>query len=216
MSREVQVRFYESGGVRSPSATRRNIYVKSLTAGERVMKTVTNFIEQKLKLKVNREKSAVDHVWNRKFLGHRFLPQGKLAIAPKSLKAVKDKIRSLTKRSLGRSIEKVVDRLNSYLTGWVTYYRHAQVGTHLKALDSWIASRLRCYRLKQCKNPETVTEYLIARGIPREIAWGLTMGIHGWWELATANTVTRAMGKGWLEELEVENLYNRYQALKHQ
>src|SRR5262249_6419503 len=98
-----------------------NIYVQTEVAGNRVMKSVTEFLERKLKLKVNLEKSAVAPTEERKFLGHRILKGGKLGIAPKSLKRAKDKIRELTGRTRGESLEKVVKRLNSFLNGWVVY-----------------------------------------------------------------------------------------------
>src|SRR5205814_5114172 len=100
-----------------------NIYVRSLAAGQRVMASVVRFLEGKLHLRVNRLKSAVAPVGERKFLGHRLLLNGKLGISPKSVKRAKEKIRQITSRTQGVSLSKVVTGLNSFLLGWVTYYR---------------------------------------------------------------------------------------------
>ena len=95
-------------------------------AGERVLASVTRFLEGKLKLRVNREKSAAAPVEERKFLGHRLLPDGTLTIAPKSLARAKDRVREITRRNRGVSFERMMGELNSFLTGWVTYFRHTE------------------------------------------------------------------------------------------
>src|SRR5437016_6995199 len=105
-----------------------NIYVRSLAAGQRVMESVTQFLEGELRLRVNREKSAVAPVGERKFLGHRLLLNGKLGIAPKSIKRAKEKIRQITRRNRGGSLARVIIELNLFLVGWITYYCYAPVG----------------------------------------------------------------------------------------
>lgn len=190
-----------------------NIYVGSMASGERVMKSIVAFIEKKLKLRVNRAKSAVDYVWKRKFLGHRILPKGKLGIAPKSLRAAKDKIRRITQRSRGRHLDSVVQELNKFLKGWIAYYRHAAVATHADKLDMWIATRLQTYRLKQCKNQETLARYLISWGTPKNIAWSTVMGARGWCALVASKTVKRALGTSWTQGLGVVKLRQRYAEL---
>ena len=108
-----------------------NIYVQSQAAGERVLASVTRFLEGRLRLRVNRQKSAAAPVWERKFLGHRLLADGTLTIAPKSLDRAKDRIREITRRNRGVSFERMVRELNSFLLGWVTYFppREGQVAT---------------------------------------------------------------------------------------
>src|SRR5260370_28108570 len=102
-----------------------NIYVQSLTAGQRVMESVVQFLEKKLRLRVNREKSAVAPVGERKFLGHRLLLNGKLGIAPKSIQRAKEKILQSTRRNRGVSLALVIVELNRFLVGWLIYYRYA-------------------------------------------------------------------------------------------
>ena len=101
-----------------------NIYVRSQAAGERVMTSVVAFLEGKLRLKVNRTKSAVAPVMERSFLGHRLLPGGRLGLAPKSLDRAKERLRRITRRNRGISLERMVAEVNSFTTGWVTYFRH--------------------------------------------------------------------------------------------
>ena len=125
-----------------------NIYVRSLAAGQRVMESVTRFLEEKLKLRVNREKSAVAPVGERKFLGHRLLLNGKLGIAPKSVARAKEKIRQITSRTRGVNLVQVIVELNLFLVGWLAYYRFAAFRGELTRMDEWIRRRLRCYRLK--------------------------------------------------------------------
>ncbi len=98
-----------------------NIYVRSQAAGERVLASLTKFLESKLRLRVNRQKSAVAPVQERKFLGHRLLADGRLVIAPQSVQRIKERIRRITRRNRGVSFERVIGELNSFTTGWGTY-----------------------------------------------------------------------------------------------
>lgn len=100
-----------------------NIYVQSQAAGERVLASVTTFLEQKLRLRVNRDKSAVAYITERKFLGHRLLPGGKLGIAPQSLDRAKERLGRITARSRGVSFEQVIREINEFVVGWVTLRR---------------------------------------------------------------------------------------------
>jgi hypothetical protein len=122
--------------VKFPGATHRNIYVRSLAAGQRVMESVTGFLEGKLKLRVNREKSAVAPVGERKFLGHRLLLNGQLGISPKSADRAKEKIRQITSRSRGVSFAQVIVELNLFLVGWIVYYRFAAFRGELTRMTS--------------------------------------------------------------------------------
>ena len=100
-----------------------------------VLASVTRFLEGVLRLRVNREKSAVAYIEERKFLGHRLLGGGKLGIAPKNLERAKTRIREITRRNRGIGFDRMLRELNSFLTGWVTYFRHAACKSHLAELD---------------------------------------------------------------------------------
>jgi RNA-directed DNA polymerase len=191
-----------------------NVYVRSRAAGERVMATLVKFLEGRLRLRVNREKSAVAPVGERKFLGHRLLASGVLTIAPKSLTRAKDRIRELTRRNRGEAFEGMVGRLNSFLTGWVTYYRFAKCKTALTELDGWIRHRLRCARLKQRKRRYAIATFLMQLGLPAWRAWPLAWSGKGWWRKAGSPQATEAMTNKWFEELGLVNLVRRYAALQ--
>jgi RNA-directed DNA polymerase len=141
-----------------------NIYVRSMAAGQRVMDSVTRFLEGKLKLRVNRDKSAVAPVGERKFLGHRLLLNGKLGISPKSVTRAKEKIKQITRRNRGVSFAQVIVELNSFLVGWILYYRSAACRGELQRLDEWIRRKLRCYRLKQCKRGKRCCQEFCVNG----------------------------------------------------
>jgi RNA-directed DNA polymerase len=191
-----------------------NIYVRSKAAGERVLASMTAFLEGKLRLRVNREKSAVAHVEDRKFLGHRLLRGGELGVAPKSVEHVKDRIRQITSRRRGIEVEEMVGELNSLLTGWVAYFRFAKCRSLLRDLDSWIRRKLRCVRLKQLKRAKTIAAFLQGRGVPHRHAWMTASSGKGWWHLSACPAVNTAMDQPWIESLGLANLgqrYDRYQ-----
>jgi RNA-directed DNA polymerase len=191
-----------------------NIYVQSKAAGDRVLSSVTNFLEQKLKLRVNRDKSAVAFVAERKFLGHRLLPGGKLGIAPQSLDRAKERLRQLTARSRGVSFEQVIDEANKFNIGWVTFFRHAACKSHLIDLDQWLRRRLRCLRLKQCKRAKTIADFLHRLGVPKWRAWIGALSGKGWWRLADTPPAHEAMSTAWFESLGLVNLTARYVQLQ--
>lgn len=191
-----------------------NIYVRTLKAGQRVMESVTAFIEKRLKLRVNREKSTVAFIEERKFLGYRLRTGGQLGIAPKSLKLGKQKIRLLTRRNQGHSLEVVVKKLNLFLGGWVVYYRYAGMQNHLKEIDQWLRHRLRCYRLKQKKRSYSIAKHLMSLGVPAERAWTTASSSKGWWKLAATPAVHEAMNGQWFRELRLLNLGQRWLELQ--
>jgi len=187
-----------------------NIYVQSKRAGERVMESITHFLESELRLRVNREKSAVAYVQERKFLGYRLLSEGRLGIAPASLERTKARIRQLTRRNRGVSITKVIGELNEYLTGWVTYFRYAQCRKHLRQLDQWLRRKLRCYRLKQRKRTKSIADFLMEQGVPEWRAWLLALSGKGWWRMSGTPQAHEAMPIQWFQEIGLINLTNRY------
>ena len=191
-----------------------NIYVRSRAAGERVMAPVTRFVEKRLKLRVNQDKSAVAHVEQRKFLGHRLLRGGKLGIAPKSIERFKDKARKITRRNRGVKLSRVIKELNTLTRGWVTYFRHASAKGHLQGLDEWIRRKLRCYRLKQCKRVKTIADFLRAQGVREVEAWKPARSGKGWWRLSRTPHANWAMGIGWLEGQGLQSMVKRYLELQ--
>ncbi|MBF0498295.1 MAG: hypothetical protein HQK58_17250 [Deltaproteobacteria bacterium] len=191
-----------------------NIYVRTIVAGRRVMASITRFLEEKLRLRVNQDKSAVAFVGKRKFLGYRLLPGGRLGIAPKSLDRAKDRIREITKRNRSMAFEKRIEKVNSFLTGWVTYFRHAECKSHLQRLEKWLRRKLRCVRLKQCKRVKTITDFLKSCGVNEQESWMLALSGKGWWRLADTPQAHRAMSVAWFQGQGLVSQIDRYMTLQ--
>lgn len=190
-----------------------NIYVQSQAAGERVLASVSTFLETRLRLRVNRDKSAVAFVTERKFLGHRLLPGGGLAIAPQSLARARERLRRITRRSRGVSIEQVIGEINEFVVGWVTFFRHAAGKGHLAAMDQWVRRRLRCLRLKQCKRVKAIADFLRRRGVPAWRAWTGALSGKGWWRRSGSPQATEGMPLAWFASLGLVSLSARYAQL---
>jgi RNA-directed DNA polymerase len=190
-----------------------NIYVQSKAAGERVLASVTTFLERKLRLRVNRDKSAVAFITERKFLGHRLLPGGGLGIAPQSLDRARGRLRQITRRNRGVSLAEVIGELNLFLTGWVTFFRHAACKSHLQRLDEWIRRKLRCLRLKQCKRTKPIADFLQRLGVPQRRAWIGALSGKGWWRVSGSPPATKGMSLAWFESQGLVSLTARYEQL---
>lgn len=190
-----------------------NIYVRSQAAGERVMASATAFLARKLKLRVNPQKSAVAHVEDRKFLGHRLLRNGKLTIAPASLARMKHRIRAITRRNRGIPLARVIAEVNGFTRGWVTYFRHAKAVQALRDVDSWLRRKLRCVRLKQRKRLRSVAAFLRENGVPPQRA-RLAITGKGWWRMAAIAPVHEAMSTAWFDQHGLIRLSAHHAALQ--
>jgi RNA-directed DNA polymerase len=190
-----------------------NIYVRSQAAGERVMASVTAFLEGKLRLKVNQHKSAVAPVGERQFLGHRLGKRGVLGIGRKSLNRAKDRLREATRRNRGISLERMVAEANRFIVGWVTYYRNARCRSTLLDLDGWLRRKVRCVRIKQCKSPSTLAAFLLKQGVRERPARQLASSGKGWWRLSNSEQAKRAMPIEWFDNLGLVSLAGHHAAL---
>jgi group II intron reverse transcriptase/maturase len=164
-----------------------NIYVKSKRAGNRVMRSVTEFIERRLKLRVNREKSAVDNPTRRKFLGFSFYwRKGKihLRVHPKPIIRLQEKVREITSRRRSISMEERIVRLNNVTRGWVNYFRLADMLWHCQRLDEWTRRRLRMCYWKQWKRTTTKHDNLVRLGLSNNVAWQYANTRKGYWHTA--------------------------------
>ncbi len=191
-----------------------NIYVRSKAAGRRVLASLTAFLEGKLRLPVNHAKSAVAHVSERKFLGHRLLNGGKLTIAPTSLDRARDRIRQITRRNRGVSFEQLIGELNSFLGGWVTYFRHAEARGVLDLLDKWVRRKLRCVRLKQRKRASSIAAFLRGLGVPGPQRWTTAASGKGWWRMSRTPAAMHGMNNAWFRTQGLIELVPRYLALQ--
>jgi RNA-directed DNA polymerase len=195
-----------------------NIYVQSQRAGERVMASVTRFLERKLRLKVNREKSAVGRPSGREFLGFRILgvATARLSIAAGSLKRAKGAIRRITKRNRGVSLDRVLRELGTFTDGWVGYFWLARTPSVFQELDQWIRRRLRCYQWKLWKRPRNRARQLLKAGIGRYLAWGAAYDGPGYWRVAGCPAMSQALPNAKLTVLGFRSLHQRYLTLATQ
>jgi RNA-directed DNA polymerase len=185
-----------------------NIYVRSQRAGERVMAGIEKFLEKRLKLKVNKAKSAVARPSVRKFLGFSFTSerQPRRRIAPAALARFKAKVRELTRRTRGRSVAQVIKELSTYLIGWRGYFGFCQTPSVLRALDEWIRRRLRAIAWKQWKHGRARFAELRRRGVGRDLAAQTAGSPHGPWRLANSPALTIALPNAFFGSLGLASI----------
>ena len=176
------------------------IYVRTPKAAERVKRSVSRFITGRLKLVVNEEKSEVSRPWHSKYLGFRitrFMGKTRTGVHAESLKRFRRRVREITARERGRSLEAVIGELNSLLRGWAEYFRPGLAATLAGELDHWIRRRLRAYVWKQWKLPRTRVRNLMERGTARR--WAVAVGNtrKGAWRLSKNGTVCAALPDDW-------------------
>jgi RNA-directed DNA polymerase len=168
-----------------------NVYVRSRSAGERVLRSLTTFLERRLRLKVNAEKSAVARPWDRKFLGYSFTTQreARLKVASGAVQRLKEKLREIFRRGRGRNLNRLIEgALTPLLRGWMNYFRLAEVKGIFEELDSWIRRKLRGLIWRRWKRPATRARKLMQRGL--EKAQALKSAANGrgpWWNAGAAH-----------------------------
>ena len=172
-----------------------NIYVRSRKAGERVMAGIERLLAKRLRLKVNKAKSAVAKPSVRKFLGFSYTNgrEPRRCIAPQAIARLKSRVRELTRRTCGRSLAQIVKELSVYLTGWRGYFGFCQTPSVLRALDAWIRRRLRAIVWKQWKNGRARFAELRRRGVGRVLAAQTAGSPHGPWRIAIRRALHTAM-----------------------
>jgi len=185
-----------------------NIYVRSRRAGERVMQSTTRFLTDKLKLKVNESKSGVARPAKRKFLGFSFTSgkRPKRRIAPKSVLRFKKRIRELTKRNRGVSLEQMVVQLRRYLIGWRGYFGFCQTPSVLLRLDSWIRRRLRCFQWKLWKRGKTRFAELRKRGVGKDLAAQTAGSSRGLWHVSRSPALSISLPGAYFDSLGLPKL----------
>ena len=184
-----------------------NIYVRSQRAGERVLASVKSFLEKRLKLQVNMEKSAVDRPWRRVLLGFTFVGrQYRRRVSDKALKALRWTLKQKTRRTLGVSFRSLIEGLGKTLRGWRSYYGFSEVPTPLQELEKWIRRRLRCYLWKQWGRRGY--RELRRRGVSVDLAWNTSKSAHGPWRLSQSPALTIALPARYFRNLGLPSLVN--------
>jgi len=173
-----------------------NVFVKSQKAAERVMKSVTRFIEGKLKLAVNRQKSKVALSKDVKFLGMTIIA-GTVAISSKSIRRAMDKVKTLTPRGTFQTIEQTMKKVNRWYVGWATYYKMTQYPSQLASIEAHIRRRLRSRIVSQQKKRRHLFEKLLKHGVPRRLAAGTVFSNRKRWALSHTRAVERAFPNCW-------------------
>lgn len=194
-----------------------NIYVKSKRAGERTMASVQRFIENKLRLKVNGKKSAVDRPWKRKFLGFSFTlsKEPKVRIAKESLMRMKKKVREITSRKKPYPMEYRIQRLNQYLIGWCGYFGLADTKSIFEKLDKWIRRRLRMCLWKNWKKPKTKIRNLIKLGVSKWQAYEWGNSRKGYWRISKSPILHSTLDNSYWNHQGLKSLKTRYENLRH-
>ena len=191
-----------------------NIYVRSQRAGERVIASIEQFLARRLKLKVNKAKSAVAKPSVRKFLGFSFTggSMPKRRIAWQAIDRCKSRVRELTARSGGQSLTQVAKELSCYLTGWRAYFGFCETPSVLRALDQWIRRRLRAIAWKQWKRGRTRYKKLRRRGVGHDLAAKTAGSVHGPWRLSQSPALTMALPNAYFRSLALVTLAPKHAA----
>ena len=183
-----------------------NIYVASRRSGERVMESITRFVEQRLKLRVNQEKSAVARPWHRKFLGYSFSwhIKTRIRVAKESIERLKGNLKALFRKGKGRNIIQFIQKgLNPLLRGWSHYFRLAEFLGFAEQMDKWVRRRLRCILWRQWKRPWTRFQRLMQHGLPEERATRSAFNQRGAWFNAGAPHMNHALPKRYFDQFEL-------------
>jgi RNA-directed DNA polymerase len=189
-----------------------NIYVGSRRSGERVKESISRFLEKRLRMKVNEEKSAVGRPWKRKFLGYTMTVDKKprLKVAPESEEKLRVKLNEILRRGRGRNLEAVVREMKPLLTGWINYFKLSEVRVTFERLDQWLRRKLRCILWRQWKRTYTRARKLMKRGLPKNRAWVSAKNYRGPWWNAGASHMNHALPRSYFDQLGLVSLLDQH------
>ena len=193
-----------------------NVYVASRLSGQRVMASITQFVEQRLKLRVNREKSAVAHPWHRKFLGYSFSwhYQSRIRVAKQSIERFRGNLKALFRKGRGRNMARFIQEdLNPVLRGWSNYFRLSEFLGFAEELDRWVRRRLRCIIWRQWKRPWKRFKMLMKRGLSEQRAARSAFNQRGPWFNAGASHMNQAFPKRYFDHLGLISTLNTLRRL---
>ena len=191
-----------------------NVYVQSRRAGERVMTSLESFLSKRLRLPINREKSAVARPWARKFLGYTVTTSRKLKVAPQSLRRLQGRIRALCRQARGWRLDRLIETLRPIIRGWSAYFQLSEVKVAFVRLDEWLRRRLRCILWRQWKRPLTRQRRLMALDLDPDRAHRSAYNGRGPWWNAGASHMNQAIPLAWLRRRGLMSFLDQYQRLK--
>jgi group II intron reverse transcriptase/maturase len=190
-----------------------NIYVKSKKAADRVMQSITRYIEQDLKLKVNTDKSKVERPWECKFLGYSFYRKDdeiKIKVHEKSIKKLKEKLKLLTGRSKSGNISLTYEKIKQLVIGWINYFKLADMKSLMRKLDEWLRRRVRMCYWKQWKKISTKFNNLQKLGISKQKAWEFANTRKGYWRISNSPILATSITNTKLEKAGLVSLLKIY------
>jgi RNA-directed DNA polymerase len=191
------------------------VMVKSAKAAERVMASLTRFVEVRLKLVVNRAKSKAASLKQCAFLGFQIGTRGRAVWTAKALARFRQRVREITRRNRGHRVQDVINELRLYVNGWLNYFSLSDAYTALMELDEWVRRRVRLYYWKQWKQPRTRRRHLLALGIPREEVHMATRSRKGYWRMSANSILQRALTNRWLHAQGVPDMRTLWIALHY-
>jgi RNA-directed DNA polymerase len=189
------------------------IFVRSEETARRILPRITEFIEGKLRLKVNRTKSRICRSRELNFLGHSILKNGLLGLSPESEKRMKMRIKGITRRNRGVSLNQVLHELKQYLMGWLQYFKRAKMLKKMERVDGWLKRKLRCYRLKQCKRVIGIVRWLRKLSVEETLSWRTALSGKSWWRLSNSPALNIGANNQWFREQGYYSLSDQYRAL---
>jgi group II intron reverse transcriptase/maturase len=189
------------------------ILVSSQMSAQRVQGSIIKFIENKMKLKVNREKSGIKPCHKVNFLGYSLLYGGKLGLSQTSEQRFKEKLKTITQRKRWVSLEQILKELNVVLRGWLQYFKLAQMKTKLQQIEGWLRRRLKCFRLKQCKRAIGIVRFLRKLGVEKTLCWRTALSGKGWWRLSNSPALNIGMNNSWFLEQGFYSITDNYKQL---
>lgn len=189
------------------------IFVSSQQRAEAVKRRITRYIENKLKLKVNNTKSKICKGYELNFLGHSILSNGSLGLSKQSEARLKSKLKEVTQRNRGISLEEMLAKLRTIMQGWLQYFRYATMKGKMESIDGWLRRRLKCFRLKQCKRRIGIVRWLRKLGVEETLSWRTALSGKGWWRISNSPAINIGMNNKWFAAQGYYSLGENYKSL---
>ncbi|MBK8055820.1 MAG: group II intron reverse transcriptase/maturase [Saprospiraceae bacterium] len=189
------------------------IFVRSKQSAERVYVSISEYITKKMRLKVNVEKSGVRKVHEVAFLGHSLGGGGRLYLSKPSELRLKSKLKDLTSRRRGISLDQLIKEVNSLLRGWLQYFKRSEMKSKIERINSWLKRRIRCFRIKQCKRKIGIVRFLRSQGVSEKLSWLTALSGKGWWRLSNTPGTNIGMNNEWFTKIGYYDLVSNYNHL---
>ncbi len=189
------------------------IFTGSQKSAERVYTGISDFIRDKMRLKVNATKSGIRKLNEVNFLGHGFMGKGVLRLSKSSETKFKEKLKKVTERNRGISLEQMIREVNAILRGWLNYFKGARMRSKLEKINGWLKRRIRCFRLKQCKRVIGIVRFLRRLKVEEKLSWRTALSGKSWWRISNSPGTNIGMNNKWFELNGYYDLLENYDKL---